>query len=140
MQDLLKNDLKNALKAGDSLRVLVLRMLLSEINYKKIDLHRELTDEDILTVMAKEMKKRREAVDSFTSGGRTEQAESEQKEMEILSAYLPKLMSRDEIQTQLLGMDLTGDMGSVMKMIVEKFKGKADMGLVSELVKKKRGK
>ena len=136
MEDLLKNDLKTALKAGDALRVLVLRMLLSEMNYKKIDLQRELTDEDILGVMAKEVKKRREAADSFTAGGRGEQAETERKEMEILAKYLPKMMSEMEIEKEIEKLPLPSDFGQAMKIVAPIFKGRADGTLVAKIVKK----
>lgn len=86
--DQIKTDLIDALKKGEALRVSTLRLLLSEVNYKKIDVQRELTDEDVIVVIQKEAKKRREAIESYILGNRPEQAESEKKEQEILQSYL----------------------------------------------------
>jgi len=138
MQSQIKADLFTAMKAGDYLRTMVLRMLLSEINYKKIDLGRELEDVDMVTVVQKEVKKRREAIESYTAGGRPEQAKTEADELAILEKYLPKQMSESEIKTEIetiLKTVETTDFGQVMKVVSPQFRGKADGGLVAKLVK-----
>jgi uncharacterized protein YqeY len=137
--DQIKSDLPTALKAGDTLRTSVLRMLLSEINYKWIDLQRELTEADIVGVIAKEMKKRREAIDSFTAGGRSEQAASEGKELEILQKYLPAQMTEKEIEIEIekiIKDNKIGDFGQMMKIVAPQFRGKADGSTVAQIVKK----
>ena len=133
--DLIKADLMAAMKSGDSLKVSVLRMLSSEFNYKAIEVQRELTQEDILAVLNKEAKKRREAIDSFGKAGRPEQVEKEKKELEILSVYLPTLMSEDEVRAEIAKLDLPKDFGQAMRMASPLFKGKADGGMVANIVK-----
>jgi uncharacterized protein YqeY len=131
-------DMIAAMKDGDKLKVSVLRMLLSEMNYKKINVQRELTDSDILEVIAKEVKKRREAIDSFTAGGRAEQAATEKQELEILTRYLPEMLNEDQIREQIGKMsELKGvtDFGQAMKITAPVFKGKADGALVAKIVK-----
>lgn len=90
LSDQIRNDLNAAMKAGDSLRVSVLRMLLSAFNYKKIDLQRDLTRVDEIAVTQNEAKKRREAIESYRAGGRKELEEQESRELEMLQTYLPK--------------------------------------------------
>jgi hypothetical protein len=131
-------DMINALKAGDTLRVSVLRMLLSEMNYKKINVQRELTDADLVEVVAREVKKRREAIDSFTKGGRMEQAATEKQELEILVKYLPEMLSEQQIREQISNIkEIQGvtDFGQVMKVVAPSFKGKADGALVAKIVR-----
>jgi uncharacterized protein YqeY len=86
-------------------------------------------------VVAKEVKKRKEAIESFKAGGRTEQANTEALELEILNSYAPVMMSEEEVRKEIGEMNLTGDMSSLMKVLAPKFKGKADLGLVSKIVK-----
>ena len=135
--DLIKADLMAAMKSGDGLKVSVLRMLSSEFNYKAIEVQRELTQEDVLAVLNKEAKKRREAIESFEKAGRPEQVEKEKKELEILSAYLPTLMSEDEIKAEIAKLDLPKDFGQAMRVAAPVFKGKADGSLVAKLVNEK---
>lgn len=131
----LKSDLVTAMKAGEALRTQVLRMILSELNYKKIDLGRELTDDDVIVVLQKEAKKRREAIESYTQGGRMDQVQSEKDELEIVSAYLPSLLGEAELRAEIAKMDLPGDFGSAMRIVSPHFKGKADGALVAKIVK-----
>jgi len=135
LSDKIRVDLNTAMKARDSLRVLVLRMVLSELNYKKIEIQKELTDEDVVTVIQREVKKRREAVESYRAGGRVEQEEQEKKELAILQEYLPKQMGEKEIVTELVGMDLPKDFAAAMKVAGPKFRGKADGAVVAKLVR-----
>ena len=125
------------MKSGETLKVSVLRMLLSELNYKQIDVQRELTQEDVVQVLNREAKKRREAIESYTAAGRGEQAQKERQELEILQAYLPKMMSEIEIEKEIGKMDLPGDFGQAMRVVAPIFKGRADGGLVAKLVNEK---
>ena len=133
--DLIKQDLVAAMKSGDGLKVSVLRMLTSELGYKRIEVQRDLTDEDIILVLNKEAKKRREAIESFGKAGRTEQVEKEKKELEILSVYLPILMSEEEVKAEIAKLDLPKDFGQAMRVVAPMFKGKADGGMVANIVK-----
>lgn len=90
LSDQVRSDLTVAMKMGDSLKVSVLRMLLSAFNYKKIDLQRDLTEADEVAVVQNEAKKRREAIESYRAGGRKELEEQESRELEMLQTYLPK--------------------------------------------------
>ncbi len=138
LADNIRQDLNTALKSGESLKVLVLRMLLSEMNYKKIDLQRELTDEDVLSVVGKEVKKRREAIESFSAAGRTEQTETEKQELGILLRYLPLQMDETEIESEIrqaLKSIPNREFGQVMKVVAPQFKGRAEGAVVAGIVK-----
>lgn len=125
------------MKSRETLKVSVLRMLLSELNYKQIDVQRELTQEDVVQVLNREAKKRREAIESYTAAGRGEQVQKERQELEILQAYLPKMMSEIEIEKEIEKMDLPGDFGQAMRVVAPIFKGRADGSLVAKLVHEK---
>jgi len=133
----LSEDLNFALKARDQTRVDTLRMLLSELNYKKIELQKDLSEEDILGVIKKEAKKRREAIESFKMGGRQVQADQEAAELALLEAYLPKQSTKEEIKKQILEMgeikNLT-DFGQIMRVVAPRFKGTADGAMVAGVV------
>lgn len=134
----LSEELNTALKARDQTRVDTLRMLLSELNYKKIELQKDLTEEDILGVIKKEAKKRREAIESFKMGGRQAQADQEAAELAILEAYLPVQLSLADIRDRILGIkEIEGltDFGQVMRIVAPKFKGAADGAIVAGAVK-----
>ena len=132
--DRIKTDLTVAMKSGEALKVSVLRMLISALGYKQIDVQRDLTDEDVTAVVQNEAKKRREAIDSFEKAGRAESVAKEKQELEILQAYMPKLMSEDEIRVELAKLDLPKDFGQAMRIASPMFKGKADGSLVARLV------
>jgi hypothetical protein len=128
-----------AMKSGDALKVSVLRMLISELNYKKIDLQRELTDEDVTGVIAREVKKRKEAILAYESAGRNEQAETEKKELDILNSFMPAQLGEEEITDRITHMkELKGitDFGQAMKIVAPIFKGKADGAMIAMIVKK----
>ncbi len=139
--DQIKTDMTRALKAGESLRVLTLRMLLSEINYEQIRVQREITDADVVGVVAREIKKRREAIESYKAAARTEQADSERVEMEILQEYSPKMMSEAEVKTEVqkvisgLGGEEKKNFGQVMRVVAPVFKGRAEGAVVAAAVK-----
>jgi len=135
LSDQIRTDLTAAMKSGDSLRVSVLRMVLSAFNYKKIDLQKDLTEADEISVVQNEAKKRREAIESYRAGGRKEQEEQEAQELEILQAYLPKQMNEKEIEIEIRKLELPNDFGQAMKIISPMFKGRADGALVARIVK-----
>ncbi len=136
-------DLKSAMLAKDELRLSTIRFLLADMKNYKIEQQRELTDEDVTTLLEKQVKRHRESIESFEKGNRAELAAKEKQELEILQNYLPEQMSREEVEKE-VDLAITSssassitDMGRVMGMLSTKLKGKADMGLISTLVKEK---
>jgi len=142
MKKQIQDDLKQAMKAGDSLKTGALRMLLAALtNKEKEKGQTELSDEGIQQVIATEAKKRKEAAEAFEKGGKREMAEQEKRELEILQAYLPEQMGEEEIRKLVKeAIAKTGalspqDMGKVMAALMPQTKGKADGSLVSQIVK-----
>ena len=104
----------------------------------KIDLQRELVDEEVIGVIRKEVEKRQEAIVSYEAGNRIDQAKQEQEEKEILEKYLPQLLSEEDIRNQIADgrfLDGATDFGQAMRVVSPVFKGKADGGLVAKIVK-----
>ena len=148
MVDKLQEDLRKAQLARDEVKVSTLRMLLSEIKNAEIALRQSLgratiSDDQIIAVIQKEAKKRREAASGFRSGEREEQAQKEEAELKILMSFLPAQLSNEEL-TKIVNDTITEigavsmqDMGKVMGAIMGKIKGQADGTIVSNLVKEK---
>lgn len=141
MEDKLKEDLKQAQLAHDSLKVDTLRLLLSEIHNEAIRQGKEVSGEDIISTIRREMKKRKEAAEGFRKGGREDQAKKEESEAAILEGYLPQQLSDEELQkiiedsiTNLEAKNLS-DMGKIMAEVMSKVAGQADGGRVASLVK-----
>ena len=133
----LQDQMKTAMKAHDQARLDALRLLVSSIKYAEVDTP-NLSDEQIVVVLEKEAKKRREAILAYTSAGRSEAAEKEQFELTLIEAYLPQKMSEVEVRaivTQVLSDSTFPDFGSAMKAAMSALKGQADGGLVSLIVK-----
>lgn len=145
LEQKLKEDLKNAMKAGDSARVGVFRMLNSALQNRRIEKGKDavLSDEEVMEVLRREQKKRKESVEAFEKGGRPELAENEKSELAIIEVYLPKQMSREEtaaaVEKILAGMADKSNAGLVMKAVMQELKGKAEGKLISEIVKEKLG-
>ena len=134
-------DMKAAMKAHDAPRLSALRLLLAAIKQREVDDRVEATDELVGGVISKLIKQRRDSVKQYSDAGRTDLAQKEQFEIDVLSVYMPKQMSDEEIaaivkdaiaQTGASGM---AAMGKVMGVVKGKCAGKADMGRVSALVK-----
>src|SRR3989338_4142143 len=142
----LQSKLKDSMLAKDELKTSVLRILLSAINYYEIQkggAGYSSTDEDVLSVIGSQAKQRRDSIAEFEKAQRLELAEKEKKELEILQEYLPEQMGEDEViriieQTisETRASSIT-DMGKVMGALGPKLKGKADMGMVSQIVREK---
>lgn len=136
----LNDDLRQALRGGDSLRCSVIRMLLSAMNYSEIAKQATLTDSDILGVIAKEIKQRKESIEAYKSANRPELAAKEEAEMAILKAYMPEQMSRDEIVSLArkviaeVGAQGLHDKNKVMPKLMPLAKGKADGQEVNAVV------
>lgn len=142
----LKDDLKKAMLAKDSETTSVLRMVISAVGYFEIQkggAGYEATDEDVLQVIQKEAKQRRDSIEQFRNGGREELALKEEKELQMLQIYLPQQMTEEEIKNLVeeaiaqTGASSPQDMGKVMGALMPKTKGKADGALVSKIVKEK---
>ena len=143
--DKINADIITAMKAKDEASLSALRMLKSAIKYKEVDLKREVKDEEVVEVLSKQAKQRRESIEGFEKGGRAESAAKEKAELALIEKFLPAALS-DEDLSKLIeeAVKSTGaagpkDMGKVMGALTPKIKGKADMGKVSGLVKAKLG-
>ena len=137
----IEEEMKVALKAGEAVRLSTLRLLLSAINNENISLQKELTDEDILKVIAHQVKQRREAIDAYEKAGRSELAKQEGEEMAILNKYLPQQLSEDEVRkivTEVISQlpeNEKNNFGKIMGAVMAQSKGKTDGNVVSKLVK-----
>lgn len=137
------DDLKAAMKAGDSEKRDALRMVDSMIKNAEIEKKKReegLTDEEIIEVISRAVKQRKDAIAQYESGGRPELAEKEKKEIEILMAYMPAQLSEDEVRSVVkevisaTGASGKADTGKVMGAAMAKLKGKADGNLVKKIV------
>lgn len=125
-------DMIDAQKSGDKLKLGVIRMLRSEIKYKEIEKKTELEEEEVISVLSSAAKKRRESIEEFSKGNRTDLVEKETKELEIIRQYLPQQMAADEV-SQLIeqavaetGASSMTDKGKVMAALMPKIKGRFD--------------
>lgn len=145
LQEKLMGDLKEAMKAGAADKVSLLRLISSALKNKAIEKGKDavLSEEDVLQVVAREAKKRKESIEAFMAGGRPDLADKERAELVIIETYLPKQMSREEasaaVEKVLAGLADKSNAGLVMKAVMAELKGKADGKLISELVKQKLG-
>jgi uncharacterized protein YqeY len=143
--DKINADIIMAMKAKDEASLSALRMLKSAIKYKEVDLKREVTDAEVIDVLAKQAKQRKESIEGFEKGGRAESAASEKTELALIEKYLPAGLSDAEltalVEEAIKSSGAAGpkDMGKVMGVLNPKIKGRADMGKVSSLVKTKLG-
>ncbi len=141
VRDQLSADIKSAMKARDSERLTVLRMLSAAIKQREVDERITLTDADVIALTDKLIKQRKDAAEQFTAGGREDLATQEQQEIAILAAYLPQQLSEAEISTLITqalaesGAASVRDMGAVMNILKPQLAGRADMGKVSQQVR-----
>lgn len=136
----INSDFKDAMRAKDEIKVGALRILKSEIKNAEIDKRSELTEEEILKVIAKKVKQHKDSIESFQAGGRADLVEHEQKQMAVLAEYLPKQMSEDEVRAIVKAViSETGakqsDFGKVMKEVLARAKGQTDGSVVSKIAK-----
>ncbi len=137
----LKDEMKNAMRAKDKLRLGVIRMALSAVKQAEIDHNTEATDENIMPILTKMVKQRKDSITMFTEGGRDELAAKEAAEVVVLEEFLPQPLTEDEI-AQLIsdaisntGAASMADMGKVMAVLKPLMQGKADLGKVSGQVR-----
>ncbi len=136
------NELTRAIKAGDRLKVSTLRLVLNSIKNKEIELKHELSDEEVFRILSTLVRQRQESIEQFEKGGRTDLAEKEKKELEVIKGFLPPQLSDEEIleivKEAADGIGASGmkDLGRLMKAVMPKIKGRADGRTVNAVVKR----
>ncbi|MFZ4404089.1 MAG: GatB/YqeY domain-containing protein [Pseudobdellovibrionaceae bacterium] len=137
-------DVKSAMIAKDSLKLDALRFLQAAIKNREIELRPEaISEDDVMAVLKKLVKQRKESIDQFTAAGRNDLADKESAELKILEVYLPAQMNREQIEKIVVEVIATSgaksikDMGAVMKEVIAKTAGAADNKIVSEVIKSK---
>lgn len=141
----IQNDIKDAMRAGDRDRLKVLRLIMAAIKQVEVDTREEPDDAGVIRILEKMVKQRRDSVDQFTKGGRTDLAEAELAEIAVLESYLPEPLRDDELDALIdqtigaSGAESVRDMGKVMNRLRESTRGRADMAKVGARVKKRLG-
>jgi uncharacterized protein len=143
LKDRITEDMKNAMRAKDSERLGTIRMITSAIKQREVDERITLDDTQVLSVVEKMIKTRRESIAQFQTGGREDLVAKEQKEIDLLQAYMPAQLSEAELDALIAesiaesGATSIKEMGKAMALIKSKAQGKADMGTVSAKLKAK---
>ena len=143
LKQLIIDDMKFAMKAQDKPALKAIRMILGAIKQKEIDERIELDDNQVMAVIQKMVKQRKDSISQFSDAGRTDLVEVEEAELLIINNYMPKQLSQDEIEAAVVkaisdtGADSMKDMGKLMGILKGQLDGKADMGQVSQLIKSK---
>ena len=139
LKEKLLSNMKEAMKSKDSVKLGTVRGVISAVKNQEIDLKKELSEEEILTIVSREVKKRKEASVLYEKGNRPELKDKEIQEMKILQTYLPEQVSEKDLRRRIqeviaeTGAEGMKDFGEIMKTLVPEFKGKADNGLIKEL-------
>jgi uncharacterized protein YqeY len=140
-KDQILQDLKDAMRSGDTRRREALRLLTAAFKQVEVDQRKELTEDDVIGILTSEAKKRREAIEEAEKAGRAELAAQEKYELALIQTYLPQQLSRDEIEKYVreavreVGAATPKDMGKVMKVLMPRLQGQADGKLVNTIVK-----
>jgi len=143
LEERLVDEMKQAMRSNDKLRLSTIRMIRSALKNKEIELRKKLDDEEVIKVIQGMVRKGEESLEAFQLGGRTDLVEKERKEIEILKSFLPQALSQEEIfkiidqsieETQASSLK---DLGNVMKSVMPKLQGKADGKLVNQWVREK---
>jgi uncharacterized protein YqeY len=143
LKNKITEDMKTAMRAKDTARLGTVRLLLSAMKQKEVDERVELTDADVLSIIEKMLKQRRESIAQYEKAARADLADVEKAEIAVLSAYLPQQMSEAEVAEAVLaaikeaGAAGPKDMGKVMGLLKSRLAGRTDMGKLSGLVKSK---
>ena len=141
LKDQITEDMKTAMRAKDSARLLTIRGLLAALKQKEVDERVTLDDAAVIAIVDKLIKQRKDSISQFAGAGRTDLVDKETAELQVLEGYLPQRLGADEIDAEVakivaeLGASGPGDMGKVMGAAKTRLAGKADMGLVSAAVK-----
>src|SRR5690348_11955046 len=133
----LQEDLNAARKSQDKPLVLLLGTMLADIRNREIELKRDLTDEDVVEVLRRGIKKRRESVEMYDKGGRADLAATERAELDLLSTYLPAQVSDDDIRAAVVAAIDAGasNLGAVMGKVMGQFKGRAEGSVINAIVR-----
>ena len=143
LKQLITDDMKLAMKAQDKPALKAIRMILGAIKQKEIDERIELDDNQVMAVIQKMVKQRKDSISQFSDAGRTDLVEVEEAELLIINNYMPKQLGEDEVKAAVVkaisdtGADSMKDMGKLMGILKSQLDGKADMGHVSQLIKSK---
>ena len=143
LKQLITDDMKLALKAQDKSALKAIRMILGAIKQKEIDERIDLNDNQVMIVIQKMVKQRKDSISQFSDAGRTDLVEVEEAELSIINNYMPKQLSEEEIEVAVAkaisdsGANSMKDMGRLMGILKGQLDGKADMGMVSQLIKSK---
>jgi len=139
----IQDDMKTAMKAGDKRRLGAVRLILAALKQKEVDERKELTDGDVLGILEKMLKQRRDSIAQYEQAGRTDLAEQEAFEVGVIQGYMPAQLSDAEIAAIVdeaiaaSGAKAMADMGKVMGLVKPRIQGRADMGAVSARVKQR---
>ncbi len=138
----LQQDLNSARKARDQAGVLLLGTTISDVRNREIELKRDLTDDDVMDVLRRGIKRRRESIEMYEKGGRMDLASTERSEAAVLSSYLPVGASEDEIRAAVVAAIGGGatNVGAVMGKVMSQFKGRAEGGTINRIVREELGK
>ena len=143
LKQLITDDMKLAMKAQDKPALKAIRMILGAIKQKEIDERIDLDDNQVMAVIQKMVKQRKDSISQFSDAGRTDLVEVEEAELLIINNYMPTQLSQDEIEAAVVkaisdtGADSMKDIGKLMGILKGQLDGKADMGQVSQLIKSK---
>ncbi|MGD1990370.1 MAG: GatB/YqeY domain-containing protein [Chromatiales bacterium] len=143
LKDQLFDDQKAAMKSGDKPRLATIRLVMAAIKQQEVDSRKDLSDDDVITILTKMVKQRRDSIDQYTKAGRSDLADQESAEIAIIEQYLPAQLSAEEvagiIDEVIAATGAAGpqDMGKVMGQLKGKLQGRADMGAASALVRQK---
>lgn len=146
LKDRLSDDMKDAMRAQDKDRLSTIRMLLSAVKYKEIDLGKKLTDEEVVETITSQVKQRKDSIEQFAKAGRADLVEKEEAELRMLQDYLPEQLTPGEIDAEIekavneAGAAGMKDLGKVMKLLMPKVSGRADGKLVSDKVRERLSK
>lgn len=145
LSERINNDLKEAMKSKDSFKLGVIRMVKGAMQLEKQSPREELTDDDVIKVLSKQIKMRKEAIKEFENAGREDLVTQNEKEIEILNTYMPEQLSLEELNKIIdkvfeeIKPTSVKDMGMIMKALSPLIKGKADMSLVNQMIKERLG-
>lgn len=141
LKERLVEDMKDAMKKGEQIKLSTIRMVRAGIKNTEIELGKELGDEDVITVIGSAIKQRKDSYTQFFNAGRMDLADKEKKEIEILLTYMPEQLTEDSVKKRVreviseVSASSAKDVGRVMKVLIPELKGKADGSLVSKIVK-----
>jgi uncharacterized protein len=141
----IQDDMKTAMKAGEKARLGTIRLILAAVKQREVDERIQLDDAQVLAVLDKMVKQRRDSISQYDAAGRQDLADVERFELEVIQGYLPAALSESEIAEFLesaiaaTGASAMADMGKVMAILKPQIQGRADMGATSALVKRRLG-